>query len=679
MQNPTNYSRFCFVSLVCTTTLFILYFLPSKILHEPVSDIVDFIEIRFIYVTLLFLAFYYVPLQLFHSFLGRKITSALLSDIYHFIIFVYAVSLNLIILDLNANLPYQLINKTGAAGQFALRLFLGHATLGLALIICIVSVLFALPLLKSEYLKRFVGQQFAKSQERLKPVYFLFLSVTIISFFHQIILSFTITDWHQEHVLHQPSKANLPPIFIFVFDAFTANDSDLYGYSRPTTPNLKMLAKESHCYKYHFSGSVTTGPSTASILTGQEVLHHFLLQNNWRPRKEHKKGNVFVLMKSLGYTTVAYSHNPNVEVLLQSFSQDINEFIPTHTLYADIDPICYAMSLFLKDGTYYNCRGSSVSNPVVSVRNPAIKEPSHRPEYVGRPDYFVEDVFLWFANYLRSHRDKAIFSYIHMFPPHDPYRYKKSFGTAFQDIEVPVVHSPTKVPVSYNMDAKKHMVHNTEHLQKFNEQDYKRERLKYDRLIASIDEAFGHFINTLKEMDLYDPGYIIVTSDHGEIFKNNMIGHGWYMYSDLNRVPLLIKAPYQEEGFVHEAFTSAVDIIPTLLKQLDQPIPESLDGHVLPAFCEKHQESRPIWSVETNGQTATKAGFIHIALMRYPYKYIYYQEINKEEFYNLREDPHETHDLSIELPDIVKDFRQETLRYIKQNQHKEFLNSQKGA
>ena len=59
-----------------------------------------------------------------------------------------------------------------------------------------------------------------------------------------------------------------PNILILVYDAFSANNSPLYGYSRNTTPNLARLVDHAVAYHNNLAAAPFTTPGTGTMLTG---------------------------------------------------------------------------------------------------------------------------------------------------------------------------------------------------------------------------------------------------------------------------------------------------------------------------------------------------------------------------------------------------------------------------
>src|SRR5512144_296003 len=67
-------------------------------------------------------------------------------------------------------------------------------------------------------------------------------------------------------------------VVVVVFDAWSAKNISLYGYQRPTTPNLARLSKRAVVYHNHYAGSSFTTSGTASLLTGTYPWSHRALR-----------------------------------------------------------------------------------------------------------------------------------------------------------------------------------------------------------------------------------------------------------------------------------------------------------------------------------------------------------------------------------------------------------------
>ncbi len=100
--------------------------------------------------------------------------------------------------------------------------------------------------------------------------------------------------------------------------------------------------------------------------------------------------------------------------------------------------------------------------------------------------------------------------------------------------------------------------------------------------IAALDQWLGNLIGRLKSEGLFDRSLIVITADHGVSFTP-----GWgrreapppeNLDKNILPVPLLIKAPGQQEGVKSARNAETVDIIPTLADLLDRPLTWQVDG-----------------------------------------------------------------------------------------------------
>jgi arylsulfatase A-like enzyme len=96
-------------------------------------------------------------------------------------------------------------------------------------------------------------------------------------------------------------------------------------------------------------------------------------------------------------------------------------------------------------------------------------------------------------------------------------------------------------------------------------------RDRYDGEVAFVDQHLGRVLAALESSAFGPRTAVIVTSDHGEAFgEHGMIRHGFELWEELVRVPLLIKVPGITPRRV-KARRSAIDVVPTLLDLFKVP------------------------------------------------------------------------------------------------------------
>ncbi len=96
-------------------------------------------------------------------------------------------------------------------------------------------------------------------------------------------------------------------------------------------------------------------------------------------------------------------------------------------------------------------------------------------------------------------------------------------------------------------------------------------RDRYDAEVAFVDAQFGRVLAALEQQPFAARTAVVVTSDHGEAFgEHGMIRHGFELWEELVRVPLIVSVPGVAPRRV-KARRSAIDLVPTLLALFKLP------------------------------------------------------------------------------------------------------------
>ena len=120
-----------------------------------------------------------------------------------------------------------------------------------------------------------------------------------------------------------------------------------------------------------------------------------------------------------------------------------------------------------------------------------------------------------------------------------------------------------------------------------NDEDLRHIQALYDGGIRYTDEKIGEFLSYLQDTGLKDKSLIIITSDHGEEFKEHGSFLHWQLYyrPDLH-VPLIMRIPNypKKETRINEVVQS-IDILPTILDIAAlQPHQKSQGKSLLPSI-----------------------------------------------------------------------------------------------
>ena len=164
----------------------------------------------------------------------------------------------------------------------------------------------------------------------------------------------------------------------------------------------------------------------------------------------------------------------------------------------------------------------------------------------------------------------------------------------------------------------------------------------YDGEIAYTDSQVGRLLEGLREAGAGGDTVVVVTSDHGEEFKEHgSLGHGRSLYDEVVKVPLIV-ADFRGKGTARRVTEQvrSIDIFPTLCELAGAPVPPEVQGRSLVPWLSGGREASRGAVSETIRFDAYRKSY------REPgEKIIVRLEDNRREFYDLASDPGETRNL----------------------------------
>jgi arylsulfatase A-like enzyme len=175
-------------------------------------------------------------------------------------------------------------------------------------------------------------------------------------------------------------------------------------------------------------------------------------------------------------------------------------------------------------------------------------------------------------------------------------------------------------------------------------------------------------MDKLESSGLLTNTWVVLTSDHGEMFERGIAGHLTpVLYEPVIRVPLLIFEPGRTTREDIHVNTSAVDLLPTLLQVTGQKQAGWSEGVVLPPFSTSHDTGRSVYVLQA--RKSGESNPIHeatIALIKEQYKLMYffgYKQLGagneRLELYDVRNDPEELNDLATSKKEITSELLRE--------------------
>lgn len=456
---------------------------------------------------------------------------------------------------------------------------------------------------------------------------------------------------------------SLPNIIVILFDAMSARNLSVYGYPRPTSPTLERFAEHSTVYHSHYSAGNYTIPAVASLMTGTYPWKHRAINHRGAIKHSMIEDNIFSVLGT-DYHRLAFPQNFWANLILSQFNDDIDTLLPSgafaelNYVLSDYFPNDKNMAARALDDFAFNIADQPPSLLFGSLQRMLYSWESNRlitsgypqelPHDINYPINFrLEDVFDGLISLFPS-LPAPFFTYLHLLPPHTPYRATDQFHNTFRDGMKPV-----RKPVHKFSDATPNS-------------DLNLARRMYDEYIASLDWELSRLMDSLESQGILENSYVIVTADHGEMFERGEKGHSTpLLFDPLVHIPLLISAPGQKMRRDIYTPTNSVDILPTIAQLTGKPIPNWCDGKPLTGLGGEDDPERSIYSVEAKLSSAngllTKAT---VALWKGNQKLIYYTGYETDdsfELYNLSEDVEELNDLYPAQPAIAKKMRDELL------------------
>lgn len=350
------------------------------------------------------------------------------------------------------------------------------------------------------------------------------------------------------------SKPERPNVLVYLVDTLRTDHLGVYGYDRPTSPELDRFAADAIVFDNAFAQTSWTRPSVVSILTGLRPWVHGV--NRRFDALSQSVETLPEILSADGYETLAYVTNGNIG--------------PDFALDQGFE-------------TYRYLRESPT--------RPAVHQLSHRVN---------ERVFRWLDG-----RDsvRPFFLYVHTTDPHAPYYPPEPFRSRFApqtDAEIGLMPSIHELIRATQRDDPPEGI---------------RDDLidLYDGEIASNDHHFGALLERLKELGLYDETLIIFLSDHGEaFFEHRTWGHGRSLYDEEIRMPFVVKLPGKEGAGTRSAVAvEQIDVVPTILEAAGLIPPARLEGRSVQASLSGGGRERAAFSILTLADWNVRSVFAH--------------------------------------------------------------------
>ncbi len=283
------------------------------------------------------------------------------------------------------------------------------------------------------------------------------------------------------------------------------------------------------------------------------------------------------------------------------------------------------------------------------------------------------DSFREAVNFLKSYDlNEPFFLFLHTFLAHEyepsPY-YEKMFC------------DPALSPRKEEIKVFKGNIHHNQWIADRNPGWAEYFRGLYDASVRETDDRFAEVMNILQKRGILDNTVVIILSDHGEEFwERGSTGHGFSLYEEQMRVPLIFLLPPETglSGITVDGNVCLFDILPTILDLMGLPPHHQARGEsLLPAMSGEKLPPRKFY-LETCiyenevGVVEGERKFIYRKMpplekgiftskrVHFPLRTILHY--GGDELYDLNRDPAEKVNLIAEKPDAASELREDLIR-----------------
>ena len=447
-----------------------------------------------------------------------------------------------------------------------------------------------------------------------------------------------------------------PNVLLVMCDQFRGDCLSFDGHPDVKTPYLDTLAADSTYFENAYSACPSCIPARTGLFTGKKPASHGRTgyQDGVAWEYDHMMAEEFC---SNGYQTACvgkmHVHPPRLQCGFQTLKLHdgyIGYYRKANLPYYMHQNVSDDYMRYLKDhlGEFADVNGSGVENNSW-ITHPWIYEESYHPTnwVVDESIHFLET----------RDRTKPFFLMTSFVRPHPPFDAPNTYFELYRDKKLrEPAHGEWVDPILCEQDG---MIIDSIH--GCRDTAMRHEAMAgYYACITHIDHQFGRLITALENDETYHDTIIVFTADHGELLFDNSLFRKVLPYEGSTRIPLIMHIGKNIcNCFPHksETVTELMDIMPTLLDLCDIDIPKGVDGASLK---DEIYEQKKLPRTYLHGEHSHNKEQSNQFIVTDRDKFIWFTQTNTEQYFNLKDDPREEHNL-IDAPqcqDRIRELRQ---------------------
>ena len=383
------------------------------------------------------------------------------------------------------------------------------------------------------------------------------------------------------------SRRNL----VFIMSDQQRRDSmGCYGSGWAQTPNLDALASSGYIFENAYVTQPVCTPARASIMTGLYP---------------HTAGPIVNKLPL----------SPDVPVLAEMVSEEYvcgymgkwhlgDDVIKQHGFDVWTSTEDYHRESYTRRehrrvlSDYHHHLVANGFEPDVETAGDMVFSPDARarlPEELQMASFLAERA----EQFIGHNRDRPFILYVSTFEPHSPY--DGPFDGQYEPDLLPVGPAFLKRPEGAALVNRVRADYFMQYLHDgdISEDAYMREtlapghdlsteagwrrlRAQYYGNVTLVDGMVGRIRSALELAGIADDTAVVFTTEHGDMLGDHGMLEKRSFYEESSRVPLLMRVPWLSSGRRSvEGSAGHVDLVPTLLDLLGEPLPHHLEGRSL--------------------------------------------------------------------------------------------------
>jgi arylsulfatase A-like enzyme len=356
-------------------------------------------------------------------------------------------------------------------------------------------------------------------------------------------------------------------VLFVTIDQLRADCLSVAGHPVVETPNLDRLSAEGVRFAAHYSQASPCSPGRMALYTGTYQMKNRVAANG--SPLDHRFDNVARLARRAGYRPALFGLTDagiDPSTVAEVSDPRLNTYegvLPGFDTVLHLDGRSEAWIEWLDE------LGYGTLDPIEALET----EPE-RPAVHSLAAFLSDRLIEWI-----DQQEGPWFAHASYLRPHPPYAAAGEYATRYSPDEVgsPIPHGEDLHPLHQFALTLPICAAPTD------PGEMAELRAQYFGMIAEVDHELGRVLEHLREEGLDADTLVLVTSDHGEQLGDQGLIQKLGYFEESYWIPCIVRHPgfAESAGRVVEAFTEAVDILPTLAELFGQEIPLQCDGSSL--------------------------------------------------------------------------------------------------